>query len=57
MAPTREIDLDRNYEPAPKSPGEEPLLCSTCGVTLAVHEITLDVGDGPELLCDKCLGL
>ena len=132
MAPTENIDLDSSYEPAPKSPREEPLFCSrvydnktvltpellqqamdacnrpylggpkvmhpcsacghlahpgdicivveecdcghpsgldmcgcrgvdlycsTCSVILVPHEITLDLGDGPELLCDKCLGL
>ena len=36
----------------------DPLFCSTCGVILIpVEAITLDVGDGDELLCDKCLGL
>ena len=107
MAPTENIDLDCSYEPAPKSPREEPLFsskvqtneialtpelfqelidkawardmlrddlnarlwrdgapqpdpplyCSTCGVILVPHEVTLDLGDGPELLCDRCLGL
>jgi len=36
---------------------EGPLFCSTCGVTLAPVETTLDLGDGPELLCDGCLGI
>jgi hypothetical protein len=36
---------------------ECPLFCSTCGVVLAPVEVTIDVGDGPELLCDKCLGI
>jgi len=31
------------------------LLCSTCGVILNPVEVKLDVGDGPELLCDDCL--
>lgn len=33
------------------------LICSTCGTPLAPVEITLDLGDGPELMCDACLGI
>jgi len=35
----------------------QPLYCSTCGVILNPIETTLDLGDGPELLCDGCLGI
>ena len=56
---SNEGHTDSSYNPA-KSLAfdcpDSPLYCA-CGVILAPHELRLDLGDGPELLCDACLGL
>lgn len=54
MGPTENTITDV-IKPSQESPGVDPLFCSTCGVILTPVEVTLDVGDGPELLCDACL--
>ena len=33
------------------------LYCNECGFPVSPFELTLDVGDGDVLLCDKCLGI